>query len=268
MTRALLALTIAICLISATAGAAEAPTQGFDGHFREGLTFYQTKDYEKARQSFADALAIEPRNAAAMVNLGLTSFQLNDKGQAIALFRRALALEPDMKTAREGLRFAVSKLEIKEIPHRIETYETIRSNVLQLTTLRVFLALTAILILAAGWFLLSWLGERRRALRAQEAPAPFPVKVGALLTLALAGIALTVLKLYDGTLPRGTIVGGKIEARSAPAESGVVLFELHDGFEVLMREVKDGWVQVAYPGGLTGWIPVKNIVSEDVGSSL
>lgn len=232
----------------------------FETLFRQGLASYQTKDYAKAKEFFSEALKKEPGNTAAMTNFALTSFQLNDRGSAIGWFRRVLTLEPDRTEARHGLKFALSKLEVKEIPHRIETYETLRQNVLWMATTRVFLALTALLLLAAGWMLLGWLGQRRRAHRAEEVAPPFSFSLGFLLTLALGGVILTSLKLYDETLPRGTVIGAKIEARSAPSEDAAALFDLYEGFEVVLREHKDQWVQVTYPGGLTGWIPQDRVL--------
>lgn len=237
------------------ATAETAAGENFEALFRKGLASYQTKDYGKAKEFFSEALKKEPGNTAAMTNYALASFQTNNKGEAIAWFRRVLAIEPERSEARNGLKYAMSKLEVKEIPHRIETYETLRQNVLSLATARMFLALTALLILAAGWTLLGWLGQRRRAIQAQEVAPPFTFSLGVLLTLAIAGAVLTGFKLYDQTLPRGTVIGAKIEARSAPAEDAAALFDLYDGFEVVIRETKDNWVQVTYPGGLTGWIP-------------
>lgn len=255
-------LTTLICLLSTTVlGQTPAPT--FEELFRDGLSAYQTKAYDKAQDLFTQALNKEPGNTAAMVNEALTAFQLDKKGLAIAWFRRALMIEPDLLEAQAGLKFASAKLEIKEIPHRIETFETIRANVLELAPLRVFLAITALMILVGGWLFIGWFGAYRRALRSQEVAPGFSLFTGLLITLALAGIVLTSLKITDSTWPRGTIISKKVDARSAPADTGVALFQLYEGFEVLIREVKDGWVQVTYPGGLTGWVQKTDLLPND-----
>src|SRR5262245_52650679 len=134
------------CWLAATVtfSFARAEEKGFEQLFRDGLAAYQTKAYDKSQELFKQSLDQDPGNAAAMANYALASFQLDQKGLAIGWFRRALTLEPDLSAARDGLKFALSKLEVKEIPHRIETYETLRTNVLELAPLRVFLALTAL----------------------------------------------------------------------------------------------------------------------------
>lgn len=254
-----------LIFVLASRGVAETPqAKSFEEHFREGLAAYQTKAYDKALESFTQALVLEPGNTAAMTDAALAAFQLDKKGLAIAWFRRALALEPDLPEARDGLRFALTKLDVKEIPHRLETYETVRADVLVLAPARVFLALTALLLFASLWLLLGWLGARKRAHRAQEVTPPFRLSIAILGALASAGVILTAMKLYDSMLPRGTILGKTVDVLSAPAASGVSLFQLHEGFEVLIQDVNDEWVQVTYPGGLTGWIPKKEILSTDI----
>ncbi|MBX3041991.1 MAG: tetratricopeptide repeat protein [Bdellovibrionaceae bacterium] len=247
-------------LLAAPLAGAQGPS--FDNHFQAGLKAYQTKVYEEAEAHFKKALEVDPRNAAAMIDLGLTYSQLSKPGHAIAWFRRTLAVDPSSAEARAALEYSLSKLEIKEIPHRIEMFETIRSHFLQRFSLVHFLGLGLILLLAAGWGLLSWLGARRRANKgeADEAPPAFPWTTGLLLVLFLLNTTGTALKMIDLSEPRGTVVAVKVEALSAPGADGVSLFELHQGFEVLVGELRDGWVQVTYPGGLTGWIPQADLI--------
>ncbi|MBX2987970.1 MAG: tetratricopeptide repeat protein [Bdellovibrionaceae bacterium] len=247
--------------------AEDAAPRGFEDTFRAGLASYQNKDFEKARAEFNQALSLEPRNTAAMTNFALTLYQLNEKGAAIAWFRRVLAVDPRQEEARAGLTFAVSQLEIKEIPHRIETFETLRDNFLQYIPLKQALVLTALLLLASGWLLLNWLGERRRTLRLKEPPPPFPFKTAFLCTVFLGMATLLLLKIYDQTIPRGTIIPPKVAAKASPSDAGVSMFDLHEGFEVIIRDVRDDWVQVTYPGGLTGWIPKQALIPTQGGGS-
>lgn len=238
-----------------------AQNPSFEEHFQSGLKAYQTKAYEEAEEHFRKGLRADQRNTAAMINLGLTYSQLSKPGHAIAWFRRALAVDPSSSEAKMGLDYSLSKLEIKEIPHRIEMFETIRSRILQHFSLTHFLGIGLVLLLAAGWSLLNWLGARRRALKgADESPPSFSFMTGLLILLFILNLAGTVMKMIDLSEPRGTIVAVKVDALSAPGADGVALFELHQGFEVLIGDVRDGWVQVTYPGGLTGWIPQADMI--------
>jgi SH3-like domain-containing protein len=73
--------------------------------------------------------------------------------------------------------------------------------------------------------------------------------------LLLAATAMQAAKLFDQAVPRATIVAKKIEARSAPDTAAAPLFDLFEGLEVIVRQSKNGWAQVAYPGGPIGWVP-------------
>ncbi len=232
----------------------------FDELHQAGVKAYQEKAYEKARDSFTQALDKDPHNASTLANLALVQFKLNHKGEAVALFRRALEIDPTLPTAQNGLKYVLSQLEIKEIPHRIETYETLRTQFIQPFTLATYLALTALLIFCAGWNLLAYLGRKRKALEEEKSFPAFPTIGVFLAVLAACSIFLTSLKIYDGTVPRGTILTETLSVQAAPGENQVSLFDLHAGFEVTVQNSDKEWIQVTYPGASTGWIPKKSIM--------
>ncbi len=45
-----------------------------------------------------------------------------------------------------------------------------------------------------------------------------------------------------------------VDGRSAPVSDGTVLFTVHEGLKVEVRSERQGWVQIALPNGLVGWI--------------
>jgi len=228
--------------------------------FKAGTQFYQAKDYEKARLSFEKALAKDPSNATALTNLALAQYQLKHKGLAIGLFRKALEINPDLGTAEAGLQWALAEMDIKEIPHQIETYESLRSRLLQPVSLSTYLIFTAFLLFAAGWTWLAFLGQRRRSAQEESAPPPLPwlgfiFSVGFLLSLSFLS-----LKIYDSQQIRGTIIDDKVSLQSAPGADQVPLLDLYGGFEVITHESSEDWVQVTYPGSLTGWIKKSSLL--------
>src|ERR1035441_10355982 len=54
-------------------------------------------DYETAERGFQSVLREEPRNVAALSNLGVIYSRTNRADQAIAVYRRALQVSPDEK---------------------------------------------------------------------------------------------------------------------------------------------------------------------------
>lgn len=231
-----------------------AQQDSFSVVFNEGIQAYTAKDFPKAKESFTKALTIERHNATVLTNLALVEFQQKNMGQSIALFRHALEINPQLVTAQEGLHFALSQLPIKEVPHQIETYETIRSRFLVPIPLFFYQVLTCILLFSAGWLLIGYWGKRKRALADEAALPPLPV-IGLIFTLGFLVCATFLgLKIYDSSIPRGTIVTEKISLHAGPGDDQAPILDLHAGFEVVVRSFSGDWVQVTYPGSLTGWM--------------
>lgn len=73
--------------------------------YNKGTTFYKTRDYYKAIESFEKVLKSEDTNlkAKALYNLGNTHYRLGDKKKAIQNYTQALSLEPNFEQAKKNL---------------------------------------------------------------------------------------------------------------------------------------------------------------------
>lgn len=245
---------------------AETPST-FETAFQAGVSQYQSQKYDEARLSFGQALEKNPQSVQALTNLALAQFQLGNKGQAVALLRKAQNLDPQFSTARAALDFILPLLEVNEIPHEIQMWETLRKHFIVPFSMTGFLALTALCLFSTGWLALQYVGKRRRALKENRHLPPFPVVPTFIFLIFIALGSLTVLKAIDHEIPRGTITAAKIPVLSAPAENGAALFEVYPGLEVILGALSQEWVQVTYPGAMTGWIP-KSAVLQTSGRSL
>ncbi|WP_413559320.1 tetratricopeptide repeat protein [Bdellovibrio sp. HCB209] len=226
----------------------------FAALFKQGTQHYAAKEYDKSRDAFAKALEKDPHNATTLTNLALAQFQLGQKPLSIGLFRKALTIDPELKPAQAGLKFALTQMEIKEIPHQIETYESVRAKLLAPVSLTVYLIITALLLFAAGWILIGFMGQRRRALAEEKASPGFPV-IGTILGVGfLFSATLLGLKFFDQSIIRATIVEDKVSLQSAPGDNQVALLDLYGGMEVIVQNDNNEWAQVTYPGSITGWV--------------
>lgn len=229
--------------------------------FIQGTQHYVAKEYEKSRDAFAKALEQDPHNAITLTNLALAQYQLGKKPLAIGLLRKALSFDPELPAAKAGLKFALSQMEIKEVPHQIETYETVRSRLLAPVPLLAYLILTALLFFCAGWTLLSYVGRRRRALAEEKATPGFPF-ISALMSLGfIACASLLALKVYDQSIVRATIVDDKVSLQTAPGDNQATILDLYGGMEVIVQNQDKDWVQVTYPGSFSGWIKATSILN-------
>lgn len=252
-------------LCSASISIRSSAEQSAPSEFQLGVQAYQKQDFKQAVESFTKLLDESKRagvsqSATLLTNLGLAHFKAGNKGFALAYLRQALSLDPGLSTAQSALVYVLSQAQVKEIPHRLETYETLREVLLEPVSALSYFFLSALFLFAGGWLVLSFLGQRRRAIQQELAAPALPVFGFVFLACFVVVTGLSILKLWDSTQPRGTIVEAKVAVQAAPGENQAVLFELFEGLEVKLRRKQDGWVQVSYPGGMTGWIPEKAVL--------
>jgi uncharacterized protein YgiM (DUF1202 family) len=128
-------------------------------------------------------------------------------------------------------------------------------------SLNGFHLLTALLLFTSGVIWMRFLGRRRKASELEVAPPNTPF-IGLLLLFGfMLSVIFTALKAYDLSVPRATIVADKVSAQTAPGDGQSVLFDLYAGFEVIVRSAANDWIQVSYPGGLTGWVKKDSLMS-------
>lgn len=244
-----------------TSGKAESSSSTTSSElFTQGTKSYVAKDYAKASEIFTQALDKDPRNAVILTNLALSQFQIGKKAMAVGLLRKALSTDPELVTAKTGLRFVLSQMQVKEVPHKIETYESIRTSILQPVPLSAYMILSAICLFASGWILISYGGRRKKALDEEKSPPPFPF-IGTIIGIVfILTTGLLTLKLYDSTIVRGTIIEDQVSLQTAPGDNQVTILDLYGGMEVVVREIQGDWTQVTYPGSLTGWIKKSSLL--------
>jgi tetratricopeptide (TPR) repeat protein len=137
------------------------PTKTFEENYKDGVQFFQSKSYDKAQSSFQNALLLNSHSISTLTNLGLVSFELGNKGLALAYLRRALEIDGDFSPAKMAFDYIWSQLEVKEIPHRIETYETLRKNFLSPFSLSEYLWFGGLCFFFAGWLIIRYLGQNQ-----------------------------------------------------------------------------------------------------------
>lgn len=223
--------------------------------FQNGLAAFQKNDFKLARVWFRETLAKDPTQVVAWYDLGLTEARLGNNGLAIAFWRKALVLSPTYSQAKYALNYTRGKLERADIPHDVETWETLHTDVLVYGSAIQFALFTAVVFFIASWLVLMYVGARRRAILDEKSLPAFPL-AAALTTLAfLVLLTLTICKVIDDGDLRATVIVKKVEARALPDTTSTSLFDLFEGLEVVVRQARKDWIQVTYPGGATGWIP-------------
>ncbi len=234
--------------------------------YSAGLKSYQESKFEQAKASFQTALQEEPQNPLINYNLGLTEWKLGHLGMSLGLLRRAQYSDPSFREALKAETFVREGLKVKDLPHQISLWETLRQELLKPVSMDALLVVTMLLLFISGYTIPKYLGARRRALEDESPTMPNPFTGGLSGLLLIAVVVISGMKLFDLRIQRATVVVQKVEARSGPEPDSSTLFELFEGLEVIVRRSfldsnQREWVQVTYPGGMTGWISSNDMIS-------
>jgi hypothetical protein len=247
-------ITVTICiLIFHTQALAEGPS------FESGISAYQKQEYDKATEIFGELLKSQGPRPDIVTNWGLAQARLGKVGWAAGAFRHALLLKANHREAKKGLEFLYAEGLIREMPRELESWESFRTQVLNVGSLEVWTLVLVLTLAGSLSSLVGFLGARKRAL-ASESPLPqVPLSGICLGFLSLLALGITLAKVYDSGEHRSTIVVGGTKALTAPHPESPELFQLNEGLEVIVRQSKEGWSQITYPGASTGWVPTENL---------
>jgi hypothetical protein len=183
-------------------------------------------------------------------NLGNALFKAGHLGGAILNYERALRLDPTDPEARENLGLAREKIRDREAEPELPSpilavltwLETKSTGGVTAVFLIVYFAaagLVGAIPLTRGYAYRQILGY------------------GALVVGLCAGLAAGALyyKVSQITAPHAIVMVERMDVRSGPAEDNTVLFTVHEGTRLEVRNRLDGWYQVSLPNALSGWIP-------------
>lgn len=231
---------------------AGAQTPAPENLLQKGLSAYQNKQFDQARDLFSELLKTYPQDSHVMHNLALTYAQLDQKPLALALWRKALSIDPSFRPAQLGQDFLQKRMNIRPLERDTLSLWT-RQNLesISLFELSWFLAFV---IGGCGFFWIRYFSERLVAIE-DETPMPnFPGPAVLLTAVLLGAMVLTTLKVNLSLAKRGTVISAKASARSLPSEDGVPVFEINGGSELLIRRKDGDWLQVQNGDGTSGWL--------------
>lgn len=224
--------------------------------FQEGIQAFQQNDFEKAFESFQLAAEKSPENSSAFYNLGISAMRLKRFGYALAAFRRSFALNPASTDSVRGISESSKTLGLRT---NDSEWEAFREQILTRVSFNQLLAVVAVFLGLSGFLLLKYAGLRRTALKFDEPLPRFPTTGLSLFIAFMVTLLLLGAKTWDHLQPRATVVAQTAPLRSGPTTDNPELFQLTEGQEVLLRQKNDTWIQVTYPGGLTGWLSAQDI---------
>jgi len=246
------AFTLAILVGCGLYGVSTAPLLAAspDELFAQGNDAYEAGRFDDAVAAYERILAYGLEDARVRYNLGNGYFRLNRPGPAILNFERAHRLDPADRETRDNLELARGMIRDRvvavEIPYPIQVVKT----ALQTTsTDGVAFVFLAVYLLAGGLLGAMWVTRDyvRRRLLAYGALA--------LGLCAVIAAAAFVYRMQVESADLAIVMQDRVDVRAGPAADNTVLFTVHEGTRLEIRNRLSGWYQVSLPNALSGWIP-------------
>lgn len=231
------------CAPQTTSGAqvAEANRLYEAGQFAEAAAVYQ---------ALADA-GVE--DGTLYYNLGNAYFKAGDLGRAILNYRRAQRLLPRDPDVAANLELAraqtVDRLEsdggaLVDFVRRVLVEWTTLDEAAAIT-LGLWVVLCALVVAAILWP------------RGRQGLTYGIVVVAVLLAVGMLSVGVRVSEARSKA--PAVVVAPSVEVRSGPGEDYLTEFSLHTGAEIRVLEQRNGWVRIALPGDLQGWMPSESV---------
>jgi tetratricopeptide (TPR) repeat protein len=211
--------------------------------FNQGNQCYSRNDYPAAIAAYALAVKDAP-NPSAHYNLGNAYFKNGQAGRAVIEFQRARFLAPRDNDFQTNLRFVRSYRVDKNLAMASPFTELI-DGALHWPSLREA-ALLAAIGFGLGALLFSLFIVFRRTL--------FLIAgIVALIPFLYGAVTAAVWQTYRSSRP-AVVVVSEANARSGPGEDYKDIVLIHDGTEIVIKEIRGDWLLAQLPGGAGGWV--------------
>lgn len=219
--------------------------------FLEGNSFYENGEYDKAETVYKKILPYGIENALVYYNLGNACFKQNKIGEAILYYEKALKISPNDKDVRDNLAYANSltydKIENVEDTPPIKLIKKLHHFFSLNGQLVIILVLFYLLSFSVVSFYL-----RRRKGKESDFSGIILSLITFLIFLLIVSAAIKIHQLefsHDGV-----VLIEKVDVLSGPGETNAILFPMHEGLKVRIREEREEWYQISLPNGLNGWV--------------
>jgi tetratricopeptide (TPR) repeat protein len=222
-----------------------------DELFATANSAYEAADYDAAISTYETILAYGLYDPRVHYNLGNAFFKSGRLGASILHYERALKLDPGDNEARQNLDLARSQIRDRMAGPELQfpllalrdLVDGISLNGITLLFF-VFYLPTAALI---GAIPLSSDPVRRRVF------AYGAVVLGICTLVVIAGLGY---KISDATTERAIVMEERVDVLAGPGEDNTVLYTVHEGTRLDIRNRREGWLQISLPDAGAGWIPI------------
>jgi tetratricopeptide (TPR) repeat protein len=220
---------------------------------------YEAGQYAQAAQGYQQLADQGFTDSALFYNLGNAYFKQSDYGRAILNYRRAEQLAPRDADIQANLNLA--RAQTVDQLDDVSNERGFFSNLAQLS--QDWLTLNELAMAALGlWVLFAMLiiafTSSRKGSTLRESLGYVLIVVSFALAVGLVGLGS---RLYaDSKHPEAVVVAQEVNVSSGPGVQYVTEFNLNNGTEVGLVEMRGSWARLALGNGeLQGWVPANAI---------
>jgi tetratricopeptide (TPR) repeat protein len=240
-----LAAALALAVLAAAPSRAASPEETFD----QACHAYEQGKWDDAAEGFRSLLRYGFSDPRIEYNLANSELKRGRIGEAVLHYEKARRLDPSDPDIAANLAVARSRIrDVIDDPAAagpLSAWRGLQDRVG--VTAQTVLALAGVWIVAG---IVTWCGSRTGGFT----PAWGWALLAALLATLLVAMSARATWLRLSGTPRAVILQGTVEALAGPALNNTALFTLHEGTAVEVRAERPGWMQIALPNGLTGWV--------------
>ena len=217
--------------------------------YNRGNKAYRNKDFNTAIKKYTAAIDSGGVSSELFYNLGNAYFRAGSLAKATLWFERARMLAPTDNDINNNLKFVQKSTQDK--------IESLYRGILIVWFIRLIESISFdrywwILLIVS---LLATLATIYKILRLQG--SWLAITFWILFLVLLAGWYFKGNRIWERNL--AVTMFPKVDVRSAPEQDSEILFTIHDGTILGIKEYRRNWFRIILADGHTGWLPEKSI---------
>lgn len=227
----------------------------FEAQFEKANELYESANYEEALKVYYELEKAGINGFNLQFNIGNTHYKLDEIPSAILHYEKALKIDPSNEDVKQNLKLAYAKTTDKIEPARELVINRWWKEIINLNSADSWGIIATFLLFTSLMLALFYLLANKSIIR----------RIGFFGASAVLLIAIICYffgyqqHYYSNEAKAAIIFTPTVSIKSAPGESGTVLFVLHKGTKVHLLESTNEWRNVALPNGNKGWIKENDI---------
>jgi tetratricopeptide (TPR) repeat protein len=228
--------------------------------FEKALKNHKDKNYSEAEKLYLQVLNDNSELPEVLHNLGLLYYTTENSGRALGFLRSLTELEPRNAEIYKTISFIENKLANKDFEHDRSIFEDLNFIFLRWVKLPEFLILHFVLMAGFGFYFVRRLSLRKKTLLLDDKTELWTPKMYSLTITMFLVTLLTFFKIQSTYEIRATVIAkNKLTLKSGPSEKGADLYDLFEGFEVVVDSTFKEWSQITYQDRFTGWVKTNTV---------